>query len=193
MISHAEFILTFAQWSRTGSCLSEVNGTKRPWNNQKRNQQWLRYSTLCFCADERGTVRISVAVTGHGVWLWGSHLRSGLTHGSFPPLRQLVRSSRRAWALDQDFGHLPSCPCAGCVTTATWATFLSLGFSQSALANAACHMGVGQVNVVLISVFFVPRRQVALSPHLPNESVEQGYHHQCCRIIVGVESLSIKA
>lgn len=28
-------------------------------------QKWLRYSTLCFCTDERGTVRISVEVMGH--------------------------------------------------------------------------------------------------------------------------------
>lgn len=87
MISSAEFILTFGQWSRTGSCLSEVNGTRRLWNNQKCNQQWLRYSTLCFRADERGTVRISVEVTGHR-WCdssegatWGV---DWLTETSFP-------------------------------------------------------------------------------------------------------------
>lgn len=60
-------------------------------------------------------------------------------------------------------------------------------FSQSALVNAACYMGLGQGTAVLITVSFVPRRQLTLSPHLSNESVEQGYHHQCCRIIVEVK------
>lgn len=156
MISQTEFILTFAQWSRTGSCLSEVNGTKRPWNNQKRNQKWLRYSTLCFCADERGTVRISVAVTGHG-WCEGSEGATWsvawLTAASLP-WRRLLSHSRRAWALDREAGPLPSCSCAGRVTTATWATSLSCGY-QSALANAACHRTVRQVIVVLFSLCLV--------------------------------------
>lgn len=116
--------------SRTVSCLSEVNGTKRPWNNQKRNQKWLRYSTPCFCANERGTVRISVAVTGHG-WCDGSEGAAWrvdwLTAASLP-LWWLVSHSWRAWALDGEAGPLPSCSCAGRVTTATWAPSLSLGY-----------------------------------------------------------------
>lgn len=110
---------------------------ERPWNNKKHNRKWLSYSVFCFAAVLRPWTQVGVAAPREPPEEW--------------PTQQILSFTPLVTSSGDSMGF-PALPCPCCITSASWASSLSLGFLSQSCSPGRLRGG-GAVPVVLCTVF----------------------------------------